>query len=44
VSSNTQITKKRRQHKTAKAGKQNKKARLKAGTPKFPIHPEKSAE
>ena len=30
----------RRENKTAKLGRKHKKARTKAGTPKFPIHPE----
>jgi hypothetical protein len=38
MASNTQITKKRRRRKRAAIGKQNKRARVKAGTPKFPIH------
>lgn len=41
MASLTQVTKKRRKRKTARAGLKNKKARTKAGTPKFPVHPEK---
>lgn len=36
--SDTQKTWRRRDAKTAKLGKDQKKARAKAGTPKFPIH------
>jgi hypothetical protein len=38
MASLTQITKKRRRRKRAAVGKQKKKARAKAGTPKFPVH------
>ena len=41
--SNTQKTEKRRRRKESKNGRANKKARTKAGTPKFPIHPDKQA-
>lgn len=41
--SDTQKTWRRRDAKTTKLGKDKKKARAKAGTPKFPIHPEKAA-
>lgn len=41
--SNTKSTWTRRDAKTTKSGRSNKKARAKAGTPKFPIHPEKTA-
>lgn len=41
MASLTQITKKRRKRKAAKNGLKAKRARTKAGTPKFPIHPEK---
>jgi hypothetical protein len=40
MASNTQITKRRRRRKRAAVGKRKKQARTKAGTPKFPIHPE----
>lgn len=40
----TQQTMRRRRNKQAKSGKANKKARLKVGTPKFPIHPEGEAK
>jgi|GEM_PF-1953311 len=36
--SNTKMTWNRREAKTTKLGRDNKKARAKAGTPKFPIH------
>ncbi len=38
MSSLTQTTRNRRKAKKKKAGKENKKALLKAATPKFPIH------
>jgi hypothetical protein len=41
--SNTKSTWTRREAKTTKAGRSNKKARAKAGTPKFPIHVEQAA-
>ena len=41
--SNTKMTWNRREAKTTKLGRDNKKARAKAGTPKFPIHVEKTA-
>ncbi|MDD9942089.1 MAG: hypothetical protein OXU20_13675 [Myxococcales bacterium] len=41
MASLTQVTRKRRQNKAAKAGRAAKRARVKAGTPKFPIHPQK---
>lgn len=41
MSSNSQITKRRRRRKRASNAKANRKERAKAGTPKFPIHPEK---
>lgn len=40
--SNTKMTWNRREAKTTKLGRDNKKARAKAGTPKFPIHVEKT--
>ncbi len=42
MSSATQQTERRRQLRKADAGKKNKKARAKHGTPAFPIHPEKA--
>lgn len=36
--SNTQISKRKRRRKAAKLGRDNKKERVKAGTPKFPVH------
>jgi hypothetical protein len=39
MASNTQVTKKRRRRKRAAVGRQNKRERAKAGTPKFPIQP-----
>ena len=41
MASISQVTKKRRRRKAVKQGQKNRKARAKAGTPKFPIHPEK---
>lgn len=41
MASLTQVTKKRRRIKASKAGRANKRALVKAGTPKFPIHPDK---
>lgn len=41
MASLTQVTKKRRQRKATRAGLKAKRARTKAGTPKFPIHPTK---
>ena len=41
--SDTQRTERIRRRKRATGGKRNKKARTRAGTPKFPIHPEGSA-
>lgn len=38
MASLTQVTKKRRARKVAKAGRKAKRARTKAGTPKFPVH------
>lgn len=38
--SDTQRTERIRRRKRATNGKANKKARARAGTPKFPIHPE----
>ena len=40
MASLTQVTKKRRRRKRVSVGKKNRRARAKAGTPKFPIHPE----
>lgn len=40
MASRTKVTKLRRRRKRAANGRQQKKARTKAGTPKFPIHPE----
>lgn len=39
MASLTQITKRRRQLVAKNLGKKNRKARAKAGTPKFPVHP-----
>jgi hypothetical protein len=44
MASNTKITKSKRNRKLLKMGKKNKKARIKEGTPKFPIHPEDKSE
>jgi len=41
MASLSQVTKKRRRRKAAKNGTKAKRQRTKAGTPKFPIHPEK---
>jgi len=41
MSSLSQKTRQNRERKQTKAGRKRKKARTKAGTPKFPIHPEK---
>jgi hypothetical protein len=41
MASLSQVTKKRRRRKATKNGTKAKRARTKAGTPKFPIHPEK---
>jgi hypothetical protein len=38
--SDTKITERRRRMKRASVGRAQKKERTKAGTPKFPIHPE----
>jgi hypothetical protein len=40
MASRTKVTKLRRRRKRASKGRQQKKVRAKAGTPKFPIHPE----
>jgi hypothetical protein len=40
MSSRTQTTRRRRHAKHARAGHKAKKARVAAGTPKFPIHPD----
>jgi hypothetical protein len=40
MASATQQTERRRAMRKSKLGKKQKKARVKAGTPKFPIHPE----
>jgi hypothetical protein len=40
--SNTQQTERRRRMKQATVGRSQKRARTKAGTPKFPVHPEGS--
>ena len=40
MASATQQTEKRRKIRKQNLGKKKKKAREKAGTPKFPIHPE----
>ena len=40
MASLTQITKKRRRKKRSAVGRKNKRVRAKAGTPKFPVHPE----
>ena len=41
MASLTQVTKKRRNRKATKNGRKAKRARTKASTPKFPIHPDK---
>lgn len=41
--SSTKQTERRRRMKAATGGRGNKSARAKAGTPKFPIHPEAAA-
>jgi hypothetical protein len=40
MASRTKVTKLRRRRKRAANGRQQKKVRTKAGTPKFPINPE----
>jgi hypothetical protein len=40
MASLTQVTKKRRRKKAHTTGKDKRRARAKAGTPKFPIQPE----
>lgn len=40
MASNTQQTQKRRLRKERTAGSKKRKKRTRAGTPKFPIHPE----
>ena len=40
MASATQQTERRRAMRKSKLGKKQKKARVKAGTPKFPIHPD----
>jgi hypothetical protein len=40
--SNTTITKTRRRIRKRRAGRDNKRERTQAATPKFPIHPEKA--
>lgn len=40
MASRTKVTKLRRRRKRASMGRQQKKVRTKAATPKFPIHPE----
>jgi len=40
MASLTQITKRRRRRKRAATGRRKKRVRTKAGTPKFPIHPD----
>lgn len=42
--SNTKITERRRRMKRATDGRDQKRARAKASTPKFPIHPETATE
>ena len=42
MASLTTVTKARRRRKAARIGKKKKRARTKAGTPKFPIHLEES--
>lgn len=42
--SNTTITKARRRIRKRRLGRENKRARAKAATPKFPIHPEQQSE
>jgi hypothetical protein len=39
--SNTKVTARRRWINTKKTGRKKKAARAKAGTPKFPVHPDK---
>jgi hypothetical protein len=40
MSSRTKVTSARRARRLSNAGKSAKKLRVRAGTPKFPIHPE----
>ena len=40
MASLTKVTKKRRRKKAHTTGRKNRRARAKAGTPKFPIPPE----
>ena len=41
MASNTKQTKAQRRRKRAKQGRAKKRGRAQAGTPKFPVHPEK---
>jgi hypothetical protein len=43
MASLTQITKRRRRRKRSAVGRRKKRARTKAGTPKFPIQPDAQA-
>jgi hypothetical protein len=38
----TQKTERQRRHKAATVGRKQKKLRARAGTPRFPIHPEEA--
>lgn len=40
MTSRTKVSERRRRRKRAKVGRKNAKIRTRAGTPKFPIHPE----
>ena len=42
MASDTQKTDRRRRNKRASVGKRQAKKRARAGTPKFPIHPDKA--
>jgi hypothetical protein len=42
MASISKVTKTRRRKKQASNGRKQKRARTKAGTPKFPIHPEQA--
>ena len=42
--SDTQKSERRRRRKKATSGRAQKRSRTLAGTPKFPIHPEKAAK
>jgi len=42
MASLTQVTKRRRRRKRATLGRGKKRARTRASTPKFPVHPDKA--